>query len=80
MENGHSFISIRSDKRLNQTIRENGLLHELTLKIYSHQRYIVVRIYLEHRIPITYRQFFGTISRNPEYVENFCNIMENPFH
>ena len=26
-----------------------------------------------------HRQFFRAISQNRDYVENFCNDMENPF-
>ena len=32
MENGHSFINLRSDKKLIQIIRENDLVNELTIK------------------------------------------------
>ena len=80
MEKGHFCISIRSDKKLNQIIRENGLVHKLTIQNNSHQRYIDIRFYVKHRVPKIYRQIFGTISQNPENVELFCNIMENPFH
>ena len=66
MENGHSFSSKRCDRKLYQIIRENALLHELTKKVYSHQRYKNIRYYLKHRIPIKYRQFFRTISQNLE--------------
>ena len=66
MENGHSFNSIRFDKKLYQTVRGNGLIHELTKKIHSHQRYIDIRFYLKHRIPMMYRHFFRKISQKPE--------------
>ena len=72
MENGRTSISIRSDEKLKQIIRENGLLHKITINIFSHRQYIVIGYYLKHRIPIMYRQFFRTISRNPEFVEKFA--------
>ena len=31
-------------------------------------------------MPIFHRQLFRVISQNRDYVENFCNDMENPFH
>ena len=31
-------------------------------------------------IPIMHRQFFRKISQNTDYVENFCNDMNNSFH
>ena len=33
-------------------------INKLTIKIYSHQRYINISYYLKHRIPIMHRQFF----------------------
>ena len=33
-------------------------INRLTIKIYSHQRYIIISYYLKHRIPIMHRQFF----------------------
>ena len=48
MENGHSFNSILFDKKLNQTFQKNGFIHELTIKINSHQRYLNKRYYLKH--------------------------------
>ena len=32
-------------------------INKLTIKIYSHQRYINISYYLKHRIPIMHRQF-----------------------
>ena len=31
-------------------------------------------------MPMCHRQFFRVISQNRDYMENFCNDMENPFH
>ena len=53
---------------------------KITIKIYSSITNINIRYYLKLRIPIMHRQFFKIISQNPEYVKNFCNNMENPFH
>ena len=52
---------------------------KLTIKIYSHQRYINISYYLKHRIPMGQRLYFRRISENKEYVENFCNDRNNPF-
>ena len=42
--------------------RQRGFLlnqiNKLTIKIYSHQRYVNISYYLKHRIPIMHRQFF----------------------
>ena len=43
-------------------------INKLTIKIYSHQRYINIIYYLKHRIPIMHRQFFKTLSQNRDYV------------
>ena len=55
-------------------------INKLTIKIYSHQRYINISYYLKHRIPIMHRQFFEILSRNRDYVEAYCNDRNNPFH
>ena len=54
-------------------------INKLTIKIYSHQRYINISYYLKHRIPMGQRLFFRKISENKDYVENFCNDRNNPF-
>ena len=55
-------------------------INKLTIKIYSHQRYINISYYLKHRIPIMHRQFFKILSRNRDYVQTHCNDRNNPFH
>ena len=55
-------------------------IKKLTIKIYSHQRYINISYYLKHRIPIMHRQFFKILSRNHDYVQNHCDDRNNPFH
>ena len=55
-------------------------INKLTIKIYSHQRFINISYYLKHQIPMCHRQFFWVISQNREYVDNFCNDRNNPFH
>ena len=55
-------------------------INKLTIKIYSHQRYINISYYLKHRIPIMHRQFFKKLSQNPDYVQTHCNDRNNPFH
>ena len=44
-------------------------INKLTIKIYSHQRYINISYYLKHRIPIMHRHFFKKLSQNPDYVQ-----------
>ena len=64
--------------------RQNGFIfnqiNNLTIKFYSHLQYINISYYLKSQIPMCHRQFFRAISQNRDYVENFCNNMENPFH
>ena len=55
-------------------------INELTIKIYSHQRYINISCYLKHRIPLMQRQFFKKLSRNRDYVQTHCNDRNYPFH
>ena len=54
--------------------------NKLTIKIYSHQRYINIILYLKHRIPIMHRHFFNIISQNCDFVQTHCNDRNNPFH
>ena len=64
--------------------RQRGFLFnqilKLTIKFSSHQRYINIKYYLKSRMPMGHRLFFKIISKNNEYVENFCNDSDNPFH
>ena len=53
---------------------------KLTVKIYSHQRYINISYYLKHRFPIRHRQFFKILSQNRDYVQTYCNDKNYPFH
>ena len=55
-------------------------INEITIKIYSHQRYINISYYLKHRIPILHRQFFKILSRNRDYVQTQCNDRSDPSH
>ena len=55
-------------------------INKLTIKIYSHQRYINISYYLKHRIPIMHRQFFKILSQNCDYVQTHCNDRNNLFH
>ena len=70
--------------RKSAVARANGFIFiqriKVTIKIYSHQRYINICYYLKHRIPIMHRQFFKIISQNKGNVDYFCNIRNNPFH
>ena len=55
-------------------------INKLTIKIYSHQRYINISYYLKHRIPIMHQQFFKILSKNRDYVQTHCNDRNNPSH
>ena len=55
-------------------------INKLTIKINSSLSNIKISYYLKFRIPIMHRQFSRTILHNPEYVENFCNDLNNLFH
>ena len=61
--------------------RQNGFVFnkkiQLTVKFYSHLRYITISCYLKSQLPMCHRQCFKVISQNRVYVENFCNDMEN---
>ena len=63
--------------------RQNGFIfiqmNKLTIKFYSQLRYINISYYLKSQILMCHRQFFRVISRNRDYVENFCNNVEKPF-
>ena len=52
----------------------------LTIKIYSHIRYINVIYYLNHHIPLMHRQFFIKLLKNRDYILSHCNDLNNPFH
>ena len=55
-------------------------INKLTIKLYSHQRYINTSYYLKHRIPIMHRRFFKLLSQNRDCVQTHCNDRNNPFH
>ena len=55
-------------------------INKLTIKIFSHQRYINITYYLKYRIPIMHRQFFKILSRNRDYVQKHYIDRNNPFH
>ena len=55
-------------------------INKQTRKTYSLERYINIHFKLKLQIPIMHRQFLKIISQNKEYIKQFCNYMENPFH
>ena len=72
---------------LNKTLkiaRQNCFLfiqiRKITIKLFSLLRYINISSYIKFQIPICHRQFFRKVSQNREYINNFCNVMENLFH
>ena len=48
-------------------------MNKLTIKIYSHLRYIKISYYLKLQIPIMHRHFFEQIFQNRDYVQTHCN-------
>ena len=81
--NGESMNLHQLNKKLSVG-RQNGFIfnqiNKLTKKIYSCLRYINISYYLNFPMPMGHRRFFRIISQNRDYVENFCNDMDNPFH
>ena len=65
-------ISRGNDFRYNQ-------ISKLSIKIYSHQRYINVQYYLKLRIPMCHRLFFRRISQNHNFIPRYCNDLNIPF-
>ena len=55
-------------------------LNKLTKSFCSHLRYINISYFLKIQIPLCHRQFLRKIPQNGEYVEKYCNDMENIFH
>ena len=64
--------------------RERGFkfnqINKLTIKINSNLQIINICYYLKLRIPMCHRLLFRRISQSKEYIENFCNDINNPFH
>ena len=62
--------------------RQNGFIFnqisKLTIEIYSNLQSINICYYLKFRRPVGHRLFFRRISQNKEYIENFCNDLNNP--
>ena len=54
-------------------------IKKLTIKNYSNLQSINIRYFLKHGIPMCYRLFFRRISKNKEYIENFCDDSSNLF-
>ena len=64
--------------------RENGYIfnqvNKLTVNFYSHLRYVHIGYYLKFRMLMCHRQFFREISQNRDFVNNYCNDRNKPFH
>ena len=63
--------------------RQNGFimnqLIKLAIKIYSNLSHINIHYYIKYRIPIMHRHFFRKLSQNREYVQTYCNDLNNAF-
>ena len=80
MTNGDFVNGMFSDETLKQIVRKNGIIHKLTIKSYSSLSKTNIRYYLNFRRAIRHRQFFKKNTQSPEYVETFCNFLNNAFH
>ena len=62
--------------------RERGFkfnqINKLTIKIYSNLSYINIRYYLKLRIPIMHRRLLIKLALNRDYIQNYCNNLNNP--
>ena len=64
--------------------RQNGYIfiriNKLTVKFFSLLRYRNKSYYLKFRMPLCHRQFLRKNFQNREYLDNFCNDRNKPFH
>ena len=54
-------------------------INKLTIKVCSNPSQRNIHYYLKLQVPILHRQFFKTLSQNPEFVQTYCNDRRNPF-
>ena len=77
-------INLYEIKKNFKNARHNGFIfnqiNKLKIKFHSHLRYINISLYLKFRIPMCHIQFYRKIFKNREYINIFCNDVENPFH
>ena len=63
--------------------RGNGFIfnqiNKLTIKFYSNLSNINIHYYLKHCIPMGQRLFFRRIAHNRDYIQTYCNDINNPF-
>ena len=55
-------------------------INKLTIKIYSNLSHINIHYHLRLGAPPLHRQFFMKISKIKEYIQTYCNDINNPFH
>ena len=62
--------------------RERGCIfnqiNKLTIKIYSNLSNRNIRHYLKLRIPIMHRRFLIKLAPNRDYIQNYCNNLNDP--
>ena len=62
--------------------RERGYIfnqiNKLTIKIYSKLSNINIRHYLKLSIPIMHRRFLIKLALNRDYIQKYCNNLNNP--
>ena len=72
---------LNSKLKLNRQKRfKFNQINKLTIKIYSNLQNINLCYYSKRRIPMCHRLIYRRISQNKEYIENFCNDLNYPFH
>ena len=55
-------------------------INKLTIKIYSNLQNINIHYHLKLGVSPLHRQFFINLLKNREYIQTFCNDINNPFH
>ena len=55
-------------------------INKLTIKIYSNLQNINIHYHLKLGASPLHRQFFINLLKNREYIQTFCNDINNPFH
>ena len=64
--------------------RRNGFIfnqiNNFKIEIYSNLSYINIHYHLKLGAPPLHRQFFKILSRNRNYIQNYCDNRRNPFH
>ena len=55
-------------------------INKVTIKIYSHLRYLNIHYYLKQPFAMCHRNFLLKIPQNRDYIQTHFNDRRNPFH